>query len=170
MKKSSIVTILNLVLVVGVIAFIGFYIKDVSEKKPVVYVDNIKLFNGFNMAKELSEVHTKKMEKQAKRVDSIYYEFQKQVQAKDEKQVQQTRQVLQNEDKLLSEMQEYFKNEVTKQVWQRINTSLKKYGEAQEYELVLGANGNGSVMYANQATVDITESFLAYANAEYEGE
>ncbi len=83
MKKNSIVTILNLVLVVGVIAFIGFYIKDVSEKKPVVYVDNIKLFNGFNMAKELSEIHTKKMEKQAKRVDSIYYEFQKQVQAKD---------------------------------------------------------------------------------------
>lgn len=168
--KSNRIIALSLVLIVGVIAFLGFYVKGISEKNPVVYVDNVKLFNGFNMAKDLSASHTKKMNKQRKRVDSIYQEFQKYAQAKDEKQVEQTRHVLQNEDKLLTDMQEYFKNEVSQQVWQRINTSLKKYGEKQGYELVLGANGNGSVMYANQATVDITDSFLAYANAEYEGE
>jgi len=170
MKNKYIITLLNLILVIGVIAFLGVYVNQQSEKQSVVYVDNIKLFNGYNMAKDLSATHTKKITVQRKKVDSIYQEFQRYVQLKDEVLIQKTQQLLQKEDQALSAMQEYFKKEVSQQVWKRINASLKTYGEANDYVLILGANGNGSVMYANEAAVDVTNSFLEYANSKYEGE
>ena len=78
--------------------------------------------------------------------------------------------MLQNEDRKLTNLQTYFTNKVSQDVWKKLNAELKSYSEKQGYNLVMGANGNGSIMYGKEELLDVTEEFLAHANTTYEGE
>ena len=56
-----------------------------------------------------------------------------------------------------------------KQVWKQLNQYVQEYGEQQGYQYIYGTKGDGNLMYA-QASEDITEQIVAYANARYEGD
>lgn len=167
-KEIKVLGIANLVLVLGVIVFLVVYTMGLSEKKDLVYVDNIKLFNGFNMSKDLSNFHNKKIQEQTKVVDSLYQQFQLHIKAKSELETKKTQLVLQQADQELKEMKQYVSSEVSQQVWSRLNAYIKEFSKENEYIAVLGTQGNGNVMYAKE-TIDVTKEILAYANSKYEG-
>lgn len=167
-KEFKILGVANTVLALGIIIFLAFYITNLSEKKELVYVDNIKLFNGFNMSKDLSDMHNKKINAKKKQVDSLYQQFQFHIKAENQAEMKKTQLVLQNADQQLKEMQQYVSKEVTQQVWNRLNTYIKEYSESKEYTIVLGTQGNGNIMYAKEA-IDITAEVIEYANLKYEG-
>ncbi len=50
----------------------------------------------------------------------------------------------------------------------QINQYVKDYGEENGYDFIYGANGNGSLMYANERN-DITADIVKYINNQYEG-
>lgn len=56
----------------------------------------------------------------------------------------------------------------TEQIWKQINQYTIEYGKAEGYTYILGANSNGTIMYANESE-DITEKVLEYINRKYEG-
>jgi len=55
------------------------------------------------------------------------------------------------------------------QIWTRINEYVKEYGERNNYTYIYGANGGGSLMYANSHT-DITQNVIEYINKRYQGD
>lgn len=54
-------------------------------------------------------------------------------------------------------------------IWDRINGYVKDFGQQQGYQYIFGANGDGSIMYAD-ASSDITEEVIVYINQRYQGE
>jgi len=151
------------------VLFLAFYLTNLSEKKEYVYIDNIKLFNGFNMAKDMSDIHTKKIKKQTQKLDSLYQLFQMDIKSKDENKIKLSQQKLQKEDEAFGAMKQHFSKVVSQQIWDRLNTYTNEYGKTQEHKIILGTQGGGNVMFADDS-VDITAEVLEYANAKYEGE
>lgn len=64
-----------------------------------------------------------------------------------------------------NEQRERFINEIMDQ----INTNVKTFGKENNYKLILGANGSGSLMYA-QDEINVSDQVLKYLNSKYEGE
>ena len=55
----------------------------------------------------------------------------------------------------------------TSQIWEQINISINKYGQEKGYTYILGAAGNGRLMYAD-STKNITPEVLSFLNQQYE--
>lgn len=53
-------------------------------------------------------------------------------------------------------------------IWKHINQYLEEYGKKNEYVYIYGADGSGSLMYAD-STSDISEPVLKYINEKYKG-
>lgn len=54
------------------------------------------------------------------------------------------------------------------QIWSMINRHGISFGKEKGYDVILGAVGNGSLIYASES-LDITNEFIAYINTKYEG-
>ena len=55
------------------------------------------------------------------------------------------------------------------QIWERINTYVKDYGQENGYTYIFGANGDGTIMYAEDGK-NITEEIIEMINQKYAGE
>lgn len=60
------------------------------------------------------------------------------------------------------------RTEYQTQIFNQLNQYVKDYALANNYRIILGANGEGSLMYADEQ-MDITEKIKAYANQRYSG-
>jgi outer membrane protein len=56
----------------------------------------------------------------------------------------------------------------TADIWRFINESISEYGKEHDYDYIMGATGNGSLMYANPEK-DITSKIIKYCNDRYIG-
>jgi len=121
------------------------------------------------MSKDLSDIHTKKIKSQTKKLDSLYQLFQIDITSKDENEIKLSQQKVQKEDEVLSEMKSYFSKEVSQQIWDRLNVYIDEYGELKGFKIILGTQGGGNIMYADDV-VDLTDEMLEYTNTKYEGE
>ncbi|WP_282162862.1 OmpH family outer membrane protein [Ulvibacterium marinum] len=161
------ITICNTVILLALMAFV--WVKFSHEKREIVYIDNIRLFNGFNMTKDLNKINGDKIKKQKKKLDSLYiiYDIFRDNDQTDKLEALETQ--LRNEDQVLNTMNKRFSNEISQTVWNRLNTYVNEYGMANDYKIVLGTQGNGNVMYAQKGK-DITDEVMNYSNSRYEGE
>jgi outer membrane protein len=55
-----------------------------------------------------------------------------------------------------------------KQILLQINTYVKEFGKLNKYQYILGANGEGTLMYADESK-DISAEVLQFINNRYEG-
>jgi len=63
---------------------------------------------------------------------------------------------------------ENLKAEYDSEIWARINTYVQEFGHENDYSIIFGAAGNGSIMYSD-STVNITQDVLRYMNEKYDG-
>jgi outer membrane protein len=54
------------------------------------------------------------------------------------------------------------------QIWKQLNEYIKNYGKEKKYNYIFGAEGSGSIMYAD-ASDDITTEVTTYVNEQYKG-
>ncbi|MCE3226673.1 MAG: outer rane chaperone Skp (OmpH) [Bacteroidetes bacterium] len=54
------------------------------------------------------------------------------------------------------------------QIWTQINTYIIEFGKEKNYDLLLGANGSGSIMYSDDA-IDVTAQAIEFINAKHKG-
>jgi len=120
------------------------------------YVDNTKLFQGFDEQQELAKKLEREVMLQNDRFDSL-----RSVYVANGQPLEELRQQLRLEEEQRSNM-------YTDLIWKRLNQYTREYGEQEGYSYILGANGSGSLMYAGEDN-DITEEVLAYANKKYAG-
>ena len=57
------------------------------------------------------------------------------------------------------------KTEIMNQMFTRVNSMISEYGDQNGYQIILGANGNGSLVYVDKS-FDITDDVLKYINSK----
>ncbi|MGZ3884391.1 MAG: OmpH family outer membrane protein [Bacteroidia bacterium] len=166
--KISLIVILFLALTAGV-SYATFF-----GKSKVAYVNTYMIYNEFKLKKELE----KKLEKTrlARQVllDSIKTKIQlvainkeadpKLVQAK----IEELRRSYFMKEKQFAEENENQSQQYTNQVWDQLNQYIKEYGTEKGFDFILGATGQGSLMYAKD-NFDVSKELTQYVNNRYDG-
>lgn len=177
MKNTNIWSLVNTALIV-VITVLFFLSKDSKKKGDVFFIDNIALFNEFNMTKDLGNMNEEKYKGKLKQFDSLVNVFndlesklklKKKISAKEETEYVQFHRVLREQEQEIEGIKIAVKNEINQKVWSRLNTYMDDYGKKNELRLVLGAQGKGNIMYGDSLQ-NLTKDFIKYANKRYEGE
>jgi outer membrane protein len=172
MKKMRI-TLIGLSIVIGLTAMgLVFLLRDKQA-----FVDSGKLFAEFRMSKELRKQLEAVQKKREGILDSMYRgmnsynEYLQQNKNKTKEELD--RLALMQEE--LHYRQQTFQEEQGKllaeydgRIWAQINEYVKEFGKKNNYKVILGANGQGSLMYADEQT-DITKPVLEYLNDRYDG-
>lgn len=163
---------INMIIIYGLlIGMMSFLVYSHFKKAKIVYVDNVEVFSSFKMKAELEKKY-KEVEGIRKSIlDSIYNEIRIKIGSS----------ASENKD-LLNEMKRSYlikkesfekennatMTEYNEQIWNQINEYTKKFGEENDYEFILGANGQGVLMYA-KGTKNVTKELVEYVNAKYNG-
>ena len=149
-----------------------------SGKSGMAYARMDELYNSFAM-KELLENKLKETEQARKFVtDSMLLDLQAietQLQhlpkvdslslrmfSLRQQQYMQTKQEFEQDNMALAE-------QYTDQIWAQINQYTKDYGKENGYTFILGAAGDGVLMYADDSK-DITAALKVYINEKYHGQ
>ncbi|EOG6896212.1 OmpH family outer membrane protein [Flavobacterium psychrophilum] len=135
-----------------------------SEK--IVYVDNMKLFDGFNMTKEMKKVGEKEFNTRKALLDSLYSKLQTNSVSEIEKK-QLMPQFIQGKEEL-EQFNQRFAGEESLKIWSRIHGYVDEYSKETNYKLIIGSPNKESVLFADEK-VDKTNELLAYINKKYEG-
>lgn len=147
------------------IGIIGYLYYEVHQLKKMAMIDVIRLFNEFDMKKDLEEVEKLRLSKLRKEVDSF------------ENVITIIQQSKKTPDKLLIEQyssskfifEEEYKNgnqTLNEQIWKRLNPLLDEYGKQKGFNLLIGANGMGTVLYHTEY-FDVTSDALEFVNKKY---
>lgn len=149
-----------------VIGFTNYWFVQTQNKK-IGVVDAVKMFDQYNMKKELEGKAKIKLESMGKQMDSIKNLLNMAHATKNEE-----------EEKKLAGLYQYFKNnleqqytqsnkDINEQVWKRLNAAIDVYGKKRGLHLIIGANGMGSVLY-NDEYYDLTNDAIQFVNKKYE--
>lgn len=165
MKKYNLLGIINSTILIAIVTAGVFYLT--SKKESIAYVDNVKLFNGFNMTNDIKVIEEKKIKDKSLKLDSIYRILQKE---KNQETDQAKRLIIQlnRGQQELEQIQNNYKNNLTQDVWNRLNEYIGEYAKTNNIEMILGTSGNGNVMYSENQR-DITDFILEFSNSKYAG-
>lgn len=137
----------------------GYIVNKMSGKPRVVYVDIGKLLDGYQLKKDLEGEGTQNLYRIRNVVDSL-------------KMLQKAGSGAEIDSQLVhaegafNEYYSYYSQELSKKVWERLNPLLEQFGKEQQLQLVIGANGAGTVLYGDKDS-DITEEAIRYVNEHY---
>ncbi len=148
-----------------------------GKKQRLAYVDNIALYESFELMKELDARLTQAKSAKKQTLDSLEIQLRvlsaevEQEQGNDPVKLNRFRQLQQSymlyRERAEQETQE-LANSYYSQVWTQLNQYVQDYGKAHGYTFIFGANADGSLMYADEA-VNITEALKQYVNERYKG-
>lgn len=169
----------------GIFALIGLVIGLIatsfvlsSGKSGMAYARMDELYNSFEM-KQLLEKKLKDTEEARKFVtDSLLLDLQameSQLKNIPEKDTLSLRMYSLHQQIFMQQKQEFDEDNValaqkyTDQIWAQINQYTKDYGKENGYSFILGAAGDGVLMYADDSK-DITEALKIYLKEKYHGQ
>ncbi|CAL2064881.1 OmpH family outer membrane protein [Tenacibaculum sp. 190524A05c] len=155
------------------------FFKSSSE---LVYVDINKLLDGYKRTKIVKAEFEKKAKTMKANVDSLITNWQKELKNYEKERSRMTKKELKLKQELLANKQQQINNyqqaiqkklgdedkKVTQTVINDINDFIKEYGKDKGYKVIFGANGSGTIMYAEESS-DLTEEVLTALNLEFEG-
>jgi outer membrane protein len=152
-------------LLVSVLAiFLLFYF--FKSNKEIVYVDTVKLFDGFVMTKEMKRVGEKEFNSRKLVLDNLYANLQSPaISASEKKELMQ--QFIQGKEEL-EQFNQTFAAEQTTKIWARIKSYTAEFSKGKNYQLVVGSDNKQAVLFADEK-IDVTNDLLTYLNKKYEG-
>jgi len=165
MKNILLSTLVALVVSLLCIAGSHYFLNTGSPK--VAYVKADQLFNDFELTKELKVKYSNVENARNAILDSLALNL-KVIGNKNSPVFQQIereyyikKESFDNENATLTET-------YNQQIWTRINQYVSDFSKEKGYDIVLGANGSGSLFYANDK-LDITKDVMEYMNTKYAG-
>ena len=160
-KKLPFINSVVIFLLFCVLAFPYFFTSEET-----VYVDNIKLFDGFNMTKEMKKIGEKEFNSRKMILDSLYSKLQSNtVSETDKKQIMP--QFVKGKEEL-EQFNRNFAGEESLKIWARIHDYVADFSKENHYKLVLGSENKNIVLSASEE-VDVTNKLIYYINNKYEG-
>ena len=172
MKKQTILPVaLSLLICVSCILFISM------TRTNNVYVINAEVYNNFEMKKELEARMTVTQQQRKSILDSLglKIEMLKQTYYMNGSSdtttanvIRGMQQELYTRQQMFTEDNERMMQQYEEQIWKQLNQYAQDYGKEKGYTILFGANGDGGIMYADQA-VNVTEELKMYVNEKYRG-
>ena len=68
----------------------------------------------------------------------------------------------------IANVERQLSDKYTSDIWKVINESVNEFGEKEGYDLIFGAVGSGSLMYADRSQ-DVTDEVIQFINERYKG-
>lgn len=152
-----------------IIAFLGFAILQVAcvyyfikkQEKKVVYADAIQLFNGYKFKTEMEQMSQGTLNRLKQELDSVGVLY------KTNPTNTEIQQMVMERQQALSQGYAEINKEINQKAWERLNPIINKFGKERGLDLLIGANGMGTVLYASDA-MDVTADLIKYANQNYD--
>lgn len=155
----------------------GFVISMYNHDTKLVYIEMGKVYNEFSLSKELNKGLEEVFKKRKAVIDSLFEDLRMQTQAlkfQEKKTLEDVKRVAKLEEDYYYKQQEFEKQnqsttaESDAKIWNQINQYIKDYGKSHDYTFMLGANGDGNVMYAAESK-NVTKDVIQYINNRYNG-
>ncbi len=148
-----------------------------------VYVDVNELIDGYARTEIVRAEFEDKATTLRSNVDSLIMDWQKELKDYEKQRSTYSKKERELKQELLATRQQQVNNyqqavqkqlkeedqKVTQTVINDINDFIKEYGKQNGYQIILGATGSGTIMYADEGT-DLTEKVLTKLNAGFETE
>lgn len=161
----------------------GILLIKTYEKSQQVYVDVNKLIDGYNRTKEVRAEFETKAKTLNANVDSLMVNWQDELKAYEKERSKMTKKELELKQQLLSNKQQQLNNyqqaiqkqiqeedqKATQTIINDINDYVKLYGKENDYDIIFGATGAGTIMYASEMA-DLTDKVLEGLNKEFKGD
>lgn len=169
MNKKKALIIFPILLMVGIAVYFVFAgSKEENYKDRVVFIENNKVFEGFQMKKDYDRLLEKDLMVESQRLDSLGNLVNGMSQ---DPKVSSTALEMEKEKyfatkKIFEERFSTISKEYTAQVYERLNNYIQEYGKMKGFRMVLGANGQGNVMYVDKSA-DITSDIIVFCNKKY---
>lgn len=163
-QKLPIIIAINTVVLVFLLLFVCYTFFSKSDS--VYYVDNVKLFDGFRMTKEMKKEGEKQFNSKKATLDSLYLEIQREDLSGQTKEILMQEFVAKREE--FDSFNKVFAQEESNKIWTRINSYTQQFSKDKNYKLIIGSSNQGDVLYADKS-IDVTAELLQYVNKKYEG-
>lgn len=139
-----------------------------SKKGTIVFMDNFRVFESFAMKKDYDKRLEKEIYQESTRLDSLAAELSRVSAGKSKASGDQEfkNQQYYAARKAFDEKFNALSKEYTSQVYARLNMYIKDFGKAGNYRIILGASGDGNVMYV-EPEAEITDELIQYINKQY---
>lgn len=172
--------LLNFVLF-SLLTMMGLFIYHSCFKTKTAYIEIKKVFNGFQMKKELEEKYKVTANGRQKILDSLSFSLKLL-----SKQLNDQKNSKTGVDQQLAYVFEYKREEFLKlqnqysqdnaalsqkldgQILEQLTQYAIEFGKKNNYDIILGAEGSGSLMYAKE-TYNISDEIIEYVNRKYKG-
>lgn len=163
-----------------VLSLVSFFYTQISSE--LVYVDVNKLLDGYKRTKVVRAAFETKAKTLNANVDSLVAGWQNDLKIYEKERSKYSKKELALKQELLGNKQQQINNyqqaiqkqvqeedkKATQTVINDINDFVKEYGKKKGYQVIFGASGGGTIMYAAEGS-DLTQIVLEGLNAEFEG-
>lgn len=150
------------------------------QQSHLVYVDSVKLLNGYQAMLDARKAYAAKATKWQATIDTLstdvqraMRDYERKASGLNPKERALSLELLQNKKKQLATyqraIQESAQQEDTKstqQVVSQVNAFLTRYGQQHNYDFILVATPSGSIAYAKTG-LDLTDEVIAALNKDY---
>ena len=175
MTKRDIIYLFLILLLGGGLLFVY------SGRPKIAYIDLPKVYSGFDMKKELEMKYKNTSDARNMILDSLKMRLQQlsmkanaildkksEEFGKVAEQFSLLRQDYQMKESNFSENDRVMMEQYEKDIWNRINKYAKEFSAERKVDVLLGADGGGSVMHVN-TNYELTDEFIKYVNENYQG-
>lgn len=173
--KLFLIVALSVLFLQGVFTLIWSSVR----KNKTAYIKTEQVYNGFGLKKRLETDLKKTVDIRQHLLDSLRLQldlFSMQLQDKNKKadsnlvnSFSSMRENYFRRQEEFRQSNESLAKQYTDQVWAQLNQYLADYGHQKGYEYIFGANGDGALMFADDA-VNITDDVSAYVNTRFNGQ
>lgn len=163
--------------IITAVLLTGFFLLTEKNKDKIAYIKLGKVYEGFQMKKDLEKKFGNIQEARKSNLDSlelelglIYkkltstsspsHELLNTYEVKKEKYFTKKQQFNEDNNKVVEQY--------TDQIMKKINEYVDGYGKDRGYTFILGADGNGTIMHAEDVK-DVTDDVLKFINSSYNG-
>jgi len=150
----------SIAVLVALVALGGVIWLVTGRQDKIAFVYNQQVFDKFEGTKALKEKLERHQQQARGMLDSLAVLIQsgrKDLQPRYEEKARE-----------LSLKHKEMTDRYTADIWTRINQEVAAFAKERGYDFVLGAAGNGSLMYAGEQK-DVTQEFVDYINGKYYG-
>ncbi|WP_281635412.1 OmpH family outer membrane protein [Flavobacterium marginilacus] len=166
MVKTKTNLLLTIFIVLTIIFNTFSALKFFEQNKKIVYVDNLKIFEKFNMTIEMKKIGDKEFNIQKLRIDSLFSKVQSPLISNDDKELTM-QQLIQAKDEL-EKFNKKFAYEESSKIWIRIKSYSSEFAKENGYNLIIGSENKTNILFADEE-IDVTTDLLTYINKKYEG-
>lgn len=155
-------------IIISIVALSVSITAPIMLSNKIAFVDFMDVYNAFEYKIELEEDFNRIGTKQQEVLDSLTRAISIKQGSADTSGLQRMKKSLNYNSQVFEHNNSILQDQYYEKIITQLNQYIYDFGEANNYDFIYGANGNGAVMYGGES-VNVTEKVIVYINDKYEG-